>query len=45
LDGERAGVRLQPPRLGEHTVALLREAGYSDAQLAALRDRNIIAGD
>ena len=27
LDGERPGVRLQPPRLGEHTAELLREAG------------------
>jgi len=45
LGGERAGVRLQPPKLGEHTSELLRAAGYSDAELAALRSRNIIAGD
>jgi crotonobetainyl-CoA:carnitine CoA-transferase CaiB-like acyl-CoA transferase len=26
-----------PPRLGEHTDAVLRELGVSDAELAALR--------
>jgi crotonobetainyl-CoA:carnitine CoA-transferase CaiB-like acyl-CoA transferase len=42
LDGERLPVRLQPPRLGEHTHELLRAAGYSDEQLRALRTRGII---
>ena len=37
LDGERPGVRLQPPQAGEHTAELLRAAGYSDAQIAALQ--------
>jgi crotonobetainyl-CoA:carnitine CoA-transferase CaiB-like acyl-CoA transferase len=42
LDGERLPVRLQPPKLGEHTHELLRAAGYSDEQLHALQARGII---
>jgi crotonobetainyl-CoA:carnitine CoA-transferase CaiB-like acyl-CoA transferase len=38
LDGVRLPSR-RAPGLGEHTDALLREAGYSDAQIAALRAR------
>jgi crotonobetainyl-CoA:carnitine CoA-transferase CaiB-like acyl-CoA transferase len=45
LGGERPGIRLQPPLLGEHTSELLREAGYSDAQIAQLKTHHIIAGD
>ncbi|MCR5867712.1 CaiB/BaiF CoA-transferase family protein [Aquincola sp. J276] len=37
LDGRRAGVRLQPPRLGEHTDGLLASVGYDPAQVEALR--------
>ena len=36
LDGERPGVRLSPPRLGEHSEALLRSLGYGDAAIARL---------
>ena len=36
LDGQRPGVRLSPPRLGEHGIALLRELGYSDEAIARL---------
>ena len=37
LAGERPGVRLQPPQLGEHSAELLRELGYSAAQIDELR--------
>ena len=43
LDGARPGLRLNPPRLGEHTEALLREVGYSDADIASLRANQVIA--
>ena len=36
LDGQRPGIRLQPPRLGEHTRELLAELGYDTAQVDAL---------
>jgi crotonobetainyl-CoA:carnitine CoA-transferase CaiB-like acyl-CoA transferase len=46
LGGERPGVRLQPPRLGEHTRELLREAGYSADEIARLQAQHVIpAGD
>jgi len=44
LGGMRPGVRLQPPRAGEHTFALLQEVGYSDAEVAALRAQGAVAG-
>ncbi|MDB5894769.1 MAG: formyl-CoA transferase, partial [Rhodoferax sp.] len=45
LGGERPGVRLQPPQLGEHTGALLHEVGYAEDEITAFRARGIIAGD
>ncbi|MDF1486622.1 CaiB/BaiF CoA-transferase family protein [Ramlibacter sp. H39-3-26] len=45
LDGRRPGIRLQPPRVGEHTTALLREVGYSDAEIAALHENHVTEGD
>ncbi|RZJ25084.1 MAG: CoA transferase [Haliea sp.] len=45
LDGARPGVRSDPPRLGQHTTALLREAGYSDAEVGALRAKVVVVGD
>ena len=42
LGGERPGLRLNPPRLGEHTDSLLREVGYSDQEIAVLRSARVI---
>jgi crotonobetainyl-CoA:carnitine CoA-transferase CaiB-like acyl-CoA transferase len=33
LDGQRPGVRSNPPGIGQHTTALLREAGYTADQI------------
>jgi crotonobetainyl-CoA:carnitine CoA-transferase CaiB-like acyl-CoA transferase len=39
----RSGVVAKPGCvLGQHTNAVLREVGYSDEQIAALRDKNIV---
>jgi crotonobetainyl-CoA:carnitine CoA-transferase CaiB-like acyl-CoA transferase len=43
MDGERLGVRLDPPRRGEHTDALLRSIGVDDARIAALRASGAVA--
>ena len=43
LGGERPGVRLNPPRLGQHTGELLSELGYSDGELEALKSKHVIA--
>jgi crotonobetainyl-CoA:carnitine CoA-transferase CaiB-like acyl-CoA transferase len=42
LDAQRPGVRLQPPRLGEHTGELLRELGYGPAEMESLRAAHIV---
>ncbi|MDI1271695.1 MAG: CaiB/BaiF CoA-transferase family protein [Polaromonas sp.] len=42
LGGERPGVRLNPPRLGEHTLELLQELGYGEADIQALQGGKII---
>jgi crotonobetainyl-CoA:carnitine CoA-transferase CaiB-like acyl-CoA transferase len=36
VDGKRLEHRLPPPRLGQHSAELLRELGYSDADVEAL---------
>lgn len=42
LSGTPAAVRRPPPRLGEHTDEVLRELGYSAAEIAALREGAVI---
>jgi crotonobetainyl-CoA:carnitine CoA-transferase CaiB-like acyl-CoA transferase len=41
LAGERMGVRLDPPRLGEHSAELLRELGYSDEEIGSMERANL----
>ncbi|MEI2416702.1 CaiB/BaiF CoA-transferase family protein [Orrella sp. JC864] len=43
LSANPGAVRQRAPRLGEHTDALLREAGLSDEQIRALREQGVIA--
>ncbi len=42
LDGERIGLRQSPPKIGEHTEAVLREAGLSDDAIAAMREAGTV---
>jgi len=43
MEGERLGVRMHPPRLGEHTRELMRELGYEAAETEALLQQHAIA--
>ena len=45
MGGERLPLRLNPPRLGEHTAALLAEAGYASGEIEALREAGVISTD
>jgi crotonobetainyl-CoA:carnitine CoA-transferase CaiB-like acyl-CoA transferase len=45
LDGRRPPVRRNPPRLGEHTDALLRELGYSPQQIAVLHADHVVGAE
>jgi crotonobetainyl-CoA:carnitine CoA-transferase CaiB-like acyl-CoA transferase len=42
LGGERLGVRLDPPKLGEHTDALLQSLGYSADTVVTLHADGIV---
>ena len=37
-------VRRKSPSIGQHTVEIMREVGYSDSEVAALREAKAIAG-
>ena len=43
MDGQRLGIRSDPPAMGQHTDVLLQEAGYSAAEVAALRAARAVA--
>jgi crotonobetainyl-CoA:carnitine CoA-transferase CaiB-like acyl-CoA transferase len=45
LGGDRPGVRLNPPRLGQHTSELLSDLGYTARELESLKTSQVIAGD
>jgi crotonobetainyl-CoA:carnitine CoA-transferase CaiB-like acyl-CoA transferase len=42
LDGQRLGVRLDPPRLGAHCRELLASIGYADGDIDALSARGLV---
>jgi len=43
LDGQRMGVRLDPPQLGQHTQELLAGLGYTPQAIAALKEAGAVA--
>ena len=43
LDGERLGLRLDPPRLGQHGREVLLDVGYSDDQINAMVQARTLA--
>jgi crotonobetainyl-CoA:carnitine CoA-transferase CaiB-like acyl-CoA transferase len=42
LGGRRLGVRLQPPKVGQHTREILTECGIDEAQINALERAGVI---
>jgi crotonobetainyl-CoA:carnitine CoA-transferase CaiB-like acyl-CoA transferase len=42
LNGQRPGIRLDPPSLGRDTERILTDLGYSDAQIASLKQNGIV---
>jgi crotonobetainyl-CoA:carnitine CoA-transferase CaiB-like acyl-CoA transferase len=42
MAGKRFGVRLQPPQIGQHTSAVLRELGLSANEIDALAEKNVV---
>lgn len=42
FDGNRLGKRMDPPAIGEHGAALLREIGYSADEARSLAERRIV---
>lgn len=44
LDGKKLGARLNPPKSGEHTVEVLRDAGYSEEDIETLIEGGAVSG-
>jgi crotonobetainyl-CoA:carnitine CoA-transferase CaiB-like acyl-CoA transferase len=44
LDGQRLGVHLPPPSIGEHTHTLLQELGYSHEAIQQLLAQGVVGG-
>ena len=42
LDGKRLGLRLDPPKLGEHGRELLLSLNYSDSEIADLVGAGVV---
>ena len=44
FDGLKVGKRADPPQVGEHTVAILKDLGLDDEAIALLRQHGKIGG-
>ncbi|HXT06516.1 MAG TPA: hypothetical protein VN715_06215 [Roseiarcus sp.] len=44
-DGEARGIRRSPPSVGQHTEEVLREAGFSAENVAAMREAGAVGPD
>ncbi len=42
LDGARPGLRLDPPKLGEHGIDLLASLGYSESDIAEMQQAGVL---
>lgn len=42
MDGQRLSARDNPPHLGQHTISLLKELGYSESEIQTLISDNVI---
>lgn len=40
--GQKTGLRLHPPQIGQHTAEILKTAGYSDEEVAELERKQVI---
>ncbi len=45
LDGEKFGARLNPPRSGEHTDAVLSDLGFSAEEIEQLKIAGVVSGE
>ena len=45
MSGERLGLSLNPPRIGEHSRDVLKRLGHSSAQIDAFFQDGIVAGE
>ena len=45
MDGRKTEVRLQPPRKGQHTRAVLEESGYPAREIDTLLERRVVLVD
>jgi len=40
--GIEEGIRIQPPRVGEHTLEVLKEIGYSEGEIERLKEKGVV---
>ena len=45
VDGQRTGLRLAPPGLGQHSASILSELGYSEDATCAMIRSGVVGAD